>query len=543
MDKIQAMLELERRGKLPEQFVPLLAEARNRGLIPGGAEPEQADPVNPDGTYGQPPEGVVTNPQTGQMTERSLLANHMQQNGVSMPESAVIGAAEGATFGGADEGVGALYSIMPGEGSIPDRYAFGREYARAMQESSQAENPWTHGISEVAGAMSVPLGALDRTAKGAGLVKRGAQSAAVGTGIGGTYGFLSGEGGPTERLESLKTGAKWGLAGGAIAPVVGAGVNKIADGVVGRKAVRAAAAGAPTTDTLRAQGNAAFKAINDAGVSVNADSFRNKATGIVDDMIDGGLDNTGGALSLTPKSARIAQLLTETTDGANTVPFSKVHQLRRKAAIPAGDISNKVEQKLGSEVIDGLDDFIANLDEPDIDAGDVEALKTMWPKAMQTWARMRRSETIDDAIEAAGNYQSGKASGLANQFRSILNNPKRSRGFSEGEQKLMRRVVDGTMPEKIVRYMGSGLGMMGQMVIGGAGGAALGPLGILLGTGAGAATAAGSRKLTEKIATKNAEIARAIVANGGMKALPKAPDSVRRITEMLTRRGVAAGPQ
>jgi len=309
-----------------------------------------------------------------------------------------------------------------------------------------------------------------------------------------------------------------------------------------RKGIKRAAANAPSTDALRQQGKAAYKAIDDAGVSVNSGAFRNKTASILDDMRAGGLDDTGGALSLTPKSARIAQLLDETAEGANTVPFNKIDQLRRKAAIPAGDIGNKVEQKLGSDVISGLDDFVEGLSQADVDAGDIDALKTMLPKARDTWARMSRSQTIDDAIESAGNYQSGKASGLANQFRSILNNPKRSRGFSAAERKVMQRVVDGTMPEKIVRYMGSGLGMMGQIGLGAGVGAALGPLGGVVGALGGSATAAGSRKLTEAIATKNAEIARAIVANGGLKQLPKASENTARIIEQLMRQGTAAVP-
>ncbi|MGB0439955.1 MAG: hypothetical protein ACPGFC_07615, partial [Paracoccaceae bacterium] len=49
-DKIKAMLELEKRGKLPEKFAPILAEARSRGLIPGG------ETKAPEETTGGPPQ-------------------------------------------------------------------------------------------------------------------------------------------------------------------------------------------------------------------------------------------------------------------------------------------------------------------------------------------------------------------------------------------------------------------------------------------------------------------------------------------------------
>ena len=522
-EELNAMLELEKRGKLPEQFLDALAEARNRGLVPPLESAE-----TPEKSWGQTiKENLLgdDDPTTQNFGEK--VGSFLNKGGESMTMG-LIG----------DEASAAVESLIPGV-DYEDR----RDHYRAQEKQFEKTNPGLALTADIGGAMVAPIGALGALGKGASMAERMlASGLATGT-MAGTYGFMEGEGGFDHRASDAVGDMKTGAAIGSVIPLAGAGVQKIADSLAGRKAIKSAAANAPTSDMLRAEGRAAYKAIDDAGVSINADSFRNKAAGIVDDLRAGGMDDAGGALSLTPKSSRMAQLLTEAGEGANTVPFSHVDRLRRKAAIPAGDISNKVEQKLGSEVIDGLDDFVANLGPNDVDAGDIDALKTLLPKARDTWSRMSRSQTLDDAIDAAGNYQSGKASGLANQFRSILNNAKRRRGFSDAEQKVMRRVVDGTMPEKIVRYLGSGLGMMGQMGIGAVGGAALGPVGTLLGGAAGAATGAGSRKLSEKIATKNAEIARAIVANGGMKALPKASDATARIIEQLMRRSVAAGPQ
>lgn len=86
----------------------------------------------------------------------------------SKADSAMRGAAKGATFGFADEAYGALGALAnpadiphdPGlkgwiEG-IPDRYAASRDYARQKDAEAQKANPVTFGVSELAGGLATP---------------------------------------------------------------------------------------------------------------------------------------------------------------------------------------------------------------------------------------------------------------------------------------------------------------------------------------------------------------------------------------------------
>jgi hypothetical protein len=147
---------------------------------------------------------------------------------------------------------------------------------------------------------------------------------------------------------------------------------------------------------------------------------------------------------------------------------------------------------------------------------------------------------VDDAIEASENYLSGPASGLRNQFRRIVSNPRLSRGFSEAELSVMRRVAQGSIPERILYNLGSGLGQIGSTIAGGAMGAVGGPLSSLAGAATGAALSGGASRMAEGVARRNAEIARALVATGRLPAqLPVASDSNRRIVEQLMMRGGA----
>lgn len=463
-------------------------------------------------------------------------------------------AGESLTFGlVGDEASAAAAAAIPGGRDYGERLAFERGQERLLEETNPGAALAADVGGAVAGAMTpvgaigtlgrgarlmTPVGAIGTLGRGAGLMSRVGASTLAGAGMGATAGFMEGEG-AADRVDQGSVGATLGGAAGFAAPAIGAGVQRFADARAGNRAIREAVRRAPTSEQLRAQGRAAYGEIDRAGVSVRPDVVRSKTAEIAKMLADEGSDPI-----LTPNANRVAGRLSEAGQGANTVRFSELDKLRRIAGNAAtANPANRPDTRLSNMAREGIDDLVNNLGPDDIDSGDIETLQTMLPKARDLWARMSRSQMLDDAIDASENYQSGAASGLRNQFRRIVNNKKLRQGFSDAEIKMMRRVVNGTLPEQIVNYLGSGLGMMGQMAAGGAAGSVAGPLGTLGGLVAGSATAAGSRKLAENIVKKNAEIARALVASGKVPQLPVASDANRRIAEQLMRRSSTVGPQ
>lgn len=529
---LELLLEAERRGILPADKAELLAEARRRGLVPAGEAPAREANINPGVNREAPPE-MFLNPQTGQYTSRELITNHMVQNETA-PTTAtgatIMGAGRGATLGGIDELSGYLNAVIPGQGTMAERNTFGREMARAAEDAGRQSNPDDMLTSEIAGAVSLPIGA---PFQGMSLPWRIGGSAAAGGGLGAIYGALTGEG-KDERLDQAKGGAELGAAVGAAVPLVGAGVQKVMDARAGNKAIKEAVKAAPTTEALKAEGRAAYQAIDDAGVAVNPDAARNRLQAIARVLADEGADPI-----LTPNANRVATRMTEAVpDGINTVPFSELDKMRRIAGNAAGaNPANRPDTRLSTMALESIDDFVRNLGPDQVDAGDIETLQTMLPKAREVWSRMSRSQLMDDAIEAgSNNYRTGAASGIRAQFQRILNNPKLSRGFSDAEIKMIRRVVNGTLPEQILNYAGSGLGMIAQGAVGGL-------MGGLPGMLAGTAVGAGARKASEAVVNRNAEIARALVASGKVPQLPTASPALRQIIETLTRRAGATVPQ
>ena len=200
------------------------------------ATPQPAAP-NPDGTYGQAPEGMFANPDTGQMTSRELMQGNVAP---SQPRALGTGLMQGLGFGFGDEAIGALGSLEGGA----DMGNLRREQARAMIEADGANNPWMQIGGKVAGGAlsslmlarmagaAAPAVGLGTLAKNTGL---GAQ-VVKGLGIGATEGGLYGAGeseGLAGRLGSARNGALVGGAVGGAAPVAISLARNLGDKFIG----------------------------------------------------------------------------------------------------------------------------------------------------------------------------------------------------------------------------------------------------------------------------------------------------------------------
>jgi len=394
--------------------------------------------------------------------------------------------------------------------------------------------------------VAVPGGAI---AQGASLPARMAASGAATGAMGGVYGFMEGEG-LQDRAQEAQDAAKFGTAIGAAIPVAGAAVNAVGGRMAANRMAKQLAKGAETTDDMMRRGMAEYKAVDDLGVQIKPEAFDDARGRIIEALRSGtGFDELPGPGSLTPKTARVMQIMQKSADdmaGSNAnpaLPFRSLDQMRRQAGAAAGNVMEKSDQQAGMKVIEGLDEFVRNLTDDDVIAGDAKKLPGLIDKARKTWATMSKSQKIDDAMDAAENYRYGFSNGIKWQFKKILNSPKMSRGFSDAERRAMQRVVNGTFPEKTLELLGSGLTQVGGLV-----GAGLGMAGGGLPAVAGGLALTGGsmlgRKGADAVARKNAEIARALIASGKAANLPAKIDTkVAPIVEQLMRRGTAVAVQ
>lgn len=437
-----------------------------------------------------------------------------------------LGLAHGGAYGFSDELGAAMVAPF-----VDETYGEVRDTLRGSNTAASNAQPGAFHSGEILGALMAPGPVYKSTGKLWPDVWRGALT---GGGLSGLYGFGAGEGGFVDRAETAKNAALLGAGIGGAIPLVGAGVQRIAGALADRSLAREAMRTAPSTEALRAAGNAAYKAVDDAGVVVRPDAFGGMVGDVTEAMRRGGLDEGMG--SLTPQSARAVAIMEDAATSpknAAGIPFSEIDLLRRKAGVPASNMAVPLESKLGMQAIEGVDDFVNKLTPDQVLAGDAGALPGLIAKARETWTRMSKSQLIDDAVSASENYLSGSASGIRHQFARILKSDKLSRGFSEAEKRAMRRVINGSIPEQLLNLVGGGLGQLGLM---GGGASAGGVPGAL----AGAVVAGGARRGSEALAQRNAEIVRALVAAGNTNSLPQIGNQARAIMEALMQRGTAA---
>lgn len=182
---------------------------------------------NPDGTYGQAPEGMISNPMTGQMTNRDLLG---AQSEPSRAGAIAGGAMQGLGFGFGDEAMGLAGMIEGGQ----EMGTFRREQARGQLEAQEAAYPWSYGGGQVAGAVGSSLagGAAAGLQAAPTLAGRAVQGAGMGAVEGALYGAGMGEGMADRATGAATMGALGGLVGAA-APYAVQGVRTGFDRAVG----------------------------------------------------------------------------------------------------------------------------------------------------------------------------------------------------------------------------------------------------------------------------------------------------------------------
>lgn len=321
------------------------------------------------------------------------------------------------------------------------------------------------------------------------------------------FGAASGAGSEVGREYGGDTGA---LIGGLATPLAIAGtvqgVKTIAD-----KAQQAALkkSATPSVDELKTAAREVYNEIDNLGAVVDS----SRVTGLTRDL-SATIRGEGFNKRIHPKVAAALDEF-DKVKGTNQ-PISNLDTLRKVARSAASSIEPD-EARLGSIMVSKVDDFLDNLDQSALVGGNADEVGRKFKDARQLWQRARKGDDIEYAFERAKNQASGFENGLRTQFRSILNNKKKMRGYTEEEKAAMEQVVRGGGLEntaKAIGKFGFSEGQATSMLIGSlgvAGGAAVGG-----GAGAVAVPLVGqvSKNLAQKLTRNNAEMVSQIVRQG-----------------------------
>lgn len=279
---------------------------------------------------------------------------------------------------------------------------------------------------------------------------------------------------------------------------------------------------APTTSQLREQSRTALGKAKAGGTVVRDDSFK----GFVDDLgVD--LAKAGASDELHPKVTAAFKALASEGEFAARLKASGVQGLdvddlvtKRRQIGVALRSTEPDEARLAGQMAEKFDEFVANLKPGDILGGSnrgTQEVAENLARFRKLWARAAKSDTIEAAVDAARQAGSGFENGMRVEFRKILNNPKRSKGFSKVERQAMRRVVNGGPVRSALRVLGKlsfgtngGSNFLGGTIGVGAGGMLAGPVGGMVAPAVGFAAQRGAQRSTENAA----RLARAIAATG-----------------------------
>lgn len=317
---------------------------------------------------------------------------------VSKTESALRGAAQGATFGFADELTGALEAL-----ATDKPYAQARDESRANYKAAEEENPMTYMGGSLAGGLAVPLPFGGAKTLGQLALRGGAYGAAAGLGAG-EADLTKGEVGKAG-LETLK-GAGIGALGSTALAGLGKAGEALADSNVG-KSFKEGLAGNNLV------GKTARQKIGDELVD-----FAGKTGQDIQGELSQAAKNKMSLLKTADESGQkldITDLLNKTyPEEAANLPksFTSEGDAARRA------LNEPIDRAKGSEVKDTLSSLMDEVYGPNPTASDAAKVE-MSPTDIDSFRRALgrlgfEKDLKDDQVVALAKRMSGKIGDKAN---------------------------------------------------------------------------------------------------------------------------------
>jgi hypothetical protein len=231
----------------------------------------------------------------------------------------------------------------------------------------------------------------------------------------------------------------------------------------------------PSRERLAELAKAAYKKADDAGVVVNENSLKGLKTKVVALTKKEGIDR-----DLHPDSSAALKKIIQSK---GNLTLTEVETLRKVANDAKGSIK-PADKRMASMIVDELDDYIDNLKDADVVAGDATKTKAL-KEARGYYSRMKKSDTISELVEraevSAPNFSaSGLENALRTEFRALAKNSKKMRMFTAEEQAAIRKVAQGGKAENALRFIGkfAPTGVVSGTLAGGLATTLMGPAGL-----------------------------------------------------------------
>lgn len=205
-----------------------------------------------------------------------------------------------------------------------------------------------------------------------------------------------------------------------------------------------------SSDALGRVASAQYKAIEDAGIQIKTNEF-------VDSMskVAAGLRKEGYTPTAYPKITGVVNELTSTTTPKDWTEL----QALRKMIRGAQKSTDPEERRIASILMDDFDNYMMNVPQKDVAAGNLKQVAGLWQDARSSYSRMKKSEVFEDMMENATLdrskfTQSGVENSLAKQLRDLSKNDKKMRLFTKDEQEAIKKAAKGGTVQSLLKFYG-----------------------------------------------------------------------------------------
>ena len=197
----------------------------------------------------------------------------------------------------------------------------------------------------------------------------------------------------------------------------------------------------PTAEELLAQSKANYEILDRSGFQLDNTLFKQHMAALPAKL----RSEVGYVESVNPKVAgAFKEILSDTPKDV-----AEITALRKIIGGAAGS-ADKSERMAAMKLLDEFDDYVLNAKPNAIIAGDPKAMQA-WKDARADYAKVKKSELIEDIVARAEVSQSGKEPTIAQGLSALAKNNKKMRFFTADEQEAIREAAKGGTMQSMLR--------------------------------------------------------------------------------------------
>jgi hypothetical protein len=240
----------------------------------------------------------------------------------------------------------------------------------------------------------------------------------------------------------LATGVGQTVSEATESPLAGLVAGVATGGVAGVRPVKRGAV--PTAEELLAQSKANYDILDNSGFQLDNKLFKQHMASLPAKL----RSEVGYVESVNPKVAGAFKELL--SDAPKDV--AEITALRKIIGGAAGS-ADKSERMAAMKLLDEFDTYVLNAPPSAIISGDVKAIQA-WKDARADYAKVKKSELIEDIVSRAEVSQSGKEPTIAQGLSALAKNDKKMRFFTADEQEAIREAAKGGTLQNLTKIIG-----------------------------------------------------------------------------------------